>query len=82
MIVPGTISFEDFAKEVTKQTQEHYPNLKITEALTREVLRIFQQNLKQAIIECKGKPLSTYSHSHQKINYHIKLGGIFLIMKD
>jgi hypothetical protein len=80
MKVDGVKSFEDFAKEVSRLTQEHYPNFKITEAFTRKVLRIFQQNLKNAIIECSGTPPSTYSHAHQKIKYHIRLGGIFLLL--
>lgn len=80
--VPGTKSAEDYVKEVTRLTQEHFPNFKITEALTRKVLMIFQDNHKMTIIECKGKAPSTYSHSHQKIKYHIKLGGIFLLIKD
>jgi hypothetical protein len=80
MKVNGVKSFEDFAKEVSRLTQEHYPNLKITEAQTRQVLRIFQQNLYNTIIERAGKPPLTYSHAHQKIKYHIRLGGIFLLL--
>lgn len=80
MKVDGVKYLEDFVPEVTRLTQEHYPDFKITEALTRQVLRIFQDNLYKTIIECAGKPPKTYSHAHRKIKYHIRLGGIFLLI--
>jgi hypothetical protein len=82
MKVNGVKEFEDLAKDVTRLTQERYPYLNITEAFTRKVLRIFQQNLYNTIIERAGKPPSTYSHAHQKIKYHIRLWGIFLLLED
>jgi hypothetical protein len=56
MKVNGVKYLEDYAVEVTRLTQERYPQYKITEGLTRQVLRIYQDNLKRAIIERAGTP--------------------------
>ena len=81
MKVHGVKSLEDYVPEVTRAIQERFPDCKITEAQTREMIRTFQENLKRVIIECKDKPPVTYSHAHHKIKYHIRLGEIFLLIK-
>jgi Tfp pilus assembly ATPase PilU len=72
MKVPGTKKMTDYSKEITKLVEQKY-KLKIPEALTKDILKTFEQNLYNYIILKSDQKTKEEALDGNRVKYHFKL---------
>ncbi len=69
-----------YSEIIAQKLNEKYPGYHFTPYIVLKTIKIFEELLYKAILRSRNKAPSTYSHAHQKLKYHIKLPGLFLLI--